>query len=205
MKKLGFTLAEVLITLVIIGVIAAMAIPTVMNNTNAQEYKTAFKKAIETMNSGLQMEYAAEGMTAQDFSDASALVEILKFRLNVMDAGEKIEWPVATTSNEAVTCNGTVFATQDGMIFCVQNTFNNNKDGCDSYNMKPCGAGNNLAIDVNGAKGPNAETTDAKRPRDQYQASIYAQKVVPYGKEAQAVMYDMQENVHKTTTSSSSS
>ena len=151
-----------------------------------------------------------QGMTAQDFNNAEALVEILKFRLNVMDAGSgegAVEWPEATTtSNEAVKCSGgTVFATQDGMIFCVQNTFNNNKDGCDSYNMKPCGAGNNLAIDVNGAKGPNAETTDAKRPRDQYQASIYAQKVVPYGKEAQAVMYDMQENVHKTTTSSSSS
>ena len=50
MKKLGFTLAEVLITLVIIGVIAAMTIPTLMNNTNSQEFRSAFKKAIILMN-----------------------------------------------------------------------------------------------------------------------------------------------------------
>ncbi len=34
----GFTLAEVLITLVIIGVIAAVTIPVVMQNTQKQEY-----------------------------------------------------------------------------------------------------------------------------------------------------------------------
>ena len=50
MKKLGFTLAEVLITLVIIGVIAAMTVPTLMNNTQGQEHKTAFKKAISSIN-----------------------------------------------------------------------------------------------------------------------------------------------------------
>ena len=36
---IGFTLAEVLITLVIIGVIAAATIPTLINNTNKQEYR----------------------------------------------------------------------------------------------------------------------------------------------------------------------
>ena len=50
MKKLGFTLAEVLITLVIIGVIAAMTVPTLMNNTNAQEFRSALKKAISVAN-----------------------------------------------------------------------------------------------------------------------------------------------------------
>ena len=64
MKKLGFTLAEVLITLVIIGVIAAMTVPTLMNNTQGQENKTAFKKAISSMNQALTMEYALEGNTA---------------------------------------------------------------------------------------------------------------------------------------------
>ena len=44
---LGFTLAEVLITLVIIGVIAAITVPTVMNNVREQQYKTSFKKAYQ--------------------------------------------------------------------------------------------------------------------------------------------------------------
>ena len=45
----GFTLAEVLITLVIIGVIASMTIPTLMNNTNKQEYVSRLKKTYSTL------------------------------------------------------------------------------------------------------------------------------------------------------------
>ena len=39
----GFTLAEVLITLGIIGVVAAMTMPTLINSTQGAQYKTAFK------------------------------------------------------------------------------------------------------------------------------------------------------------------
>lgn len=46
----AFTLAEVLITLGIIGVVAAMTIPTLMNKTNDAEFKTALKKAYSTLN-----------------------------------------------------------------------------------------------------------------------------------------------------------
>jgi len=41
----AFTLAEVLITLGIIGVVAAMTIPTLINTTQEIEYKTAYKAA----------------------------------------------------------------------------------------------------------------------------------------------------------------
>jgi len=47
--KYGFTLAEVLITLVIIGVIAALTIPAVINNTKDQEFKSQFAKAYSTI------------------------------------------------------------------------------------------------------------------------------------------------------------
>lgn len=40
-KMKAFTLAEVLITLGIIGVVAAMTMPTLMNSTNGAQYKTA--------------------------------------------------------------------------------------------------------------------------------------------------------------------
>lgn len=50
-KKLqAFTLAEVLITLGIIGVVAAMTIPTLMKNTQDAELKTAFKKTFAIFN-----------------------------------------------------------------------------------------------------------------------------------------------------------
>lgn len=42
---LGFTLAEVLITLGIIGIVAAMTIPTLISSYQDSQYKTAYKKA----------------------------------------------------------------------------------------------------------------------------------------------------------------
>ena len=49
-KRFGFTLAEVLITLGIIGVVAAMTIPTLIANTNAAKFRSQFKKTISTLN-----------------------------------------------------------------------------------------------------------------------------------------------------------
>lgn len=43
-RKFGFTLAEVLITLAIIGIIAAMTVPTILSNVNEQGWRSAFLK-----------------------------------------------------------------------------------------------------------------------------------------------------------------
>ena len=40
----GFTLAEVLITLGIIGIVAAMTIPTLIANTRSSQYRSRLKK-----------------------------------------------------------------------------------------------------------------------------------------------------------------
>lgn len=45
----GFTLSEVLITLGIIGVLAALTIPSLMNNVQDTQYKSAYKKAYSTV------------------------------------------------------------------------------------------------------------------------------------------------------------
>ena len=47
--KLAFTLAEVLITLGIIGIVAAMTIPTLIANTNGQKYRSQFKKTVSIL------------------------------------------------------------------------------------------------------------------------------------------------------------
>ena len=192
MKKLGFTLAEVLITLVIIGVIAAMTVPTLMNNTNAQEFRSALKKAISATNQALTLHYALEGLTAQDYTSASALVDgVFKTRMSV------IEGSTAFT-NSACSEQGGVFTTSDGMMYCVTNWSRSDGDTdengtCNAFNTVPCATATtspNLWIDVNGAKKPNTITTSAKRPKDIYQAMIYSQKVVPYGAPTQEVMFE---------------
>jgi len=49
-NKTGFTLAEVLITLLIVGVIASIVIPGLIANTQQAEYKAAWKKAFASLN-----------------------------------------------------------------------------------------------------------------------------------------------------------
>lgn len=195
MRKLGFTLAEVLITLVIIGVIAAMTVPTLMQNTNAEEFRSGLKKAISGLNQALTLNYALEGLSAQDYNDGATLVQdVFKKRMNVIDGN-------ATFS--ASVCDGTVFTTADGMMFCVKDFQGNptsDEQGviCDSYNTTGChgsatngtAGGPNIWIDVNGIKKPNTLTSSAKRPKDIYTATIYSQKVVPYGEATQGVMYN---------------
>jgi len=55
MFKNGFTLAEVLITLVIIGVVAAMTIPNLINKTNREELRTGLLKAQTVISNALEM------------------------------------------------------------------------------------------------------------------------------------------------------
>ncbi len=64
----AFTMAEVLITLGIIGIVAAMTLPTVINNIRDKQFKSMFKKQYSVMSQALQMLYA-EDQTPQEFSD----------------------------------------------------------------------------------------------------------------------------------------
>lgn len=54
-KQKAFTLAETLITLSIIGVIAAMTVPTLMANINNQQHITALKKAYSNLSNAVKM------------------------------------------------------------------------------------------------------------------------------------------------------
>ena len=62
-KKAAFTLSEVLITLGIIGVVAAMTLPTVLNDIQDKQFKTAFKKQYSVIAQVVQKAYLEEGET----------------------------------------------------------------------------------------------------------------------------------------------
>ena len=49
LKKPAFTLAEVLITLGIIGIVASMTLPSVINRANEKQWQVAYKKAYSTI------------------------------------------------------------------------------------------------------------------------------------------------------------
>ena len=101
----GFTLAEVLITLGIIGVVAAMTMPTLINSTQGAQYKTAFKKSLTVLSQAVVMNIAlndydlsqvVEGTNAaadgggEDGTDpvpvggAQSLYDLFSDRLNVV-------------------------------------------------------------------------------------------------------------------------
>lgn len=183
MKKLGFTLSEVLMTLAILGVVAAITIPMISQNKKNHEYKTGYKKAISTINQALEQHYALEGMTVQDYVSAEELVNYLfKARMNTIDG-------TSVFTNTECENNGdsAVFTTADGMIFCISNfaTDTENPVGstCDMNDEHPCTDidGPNLWIDVNGERKPNKLTLLPNHPKDIFQAQIYAHKIVPYG------------------------
>ena len=57
-RRVGFTLAEVLITLGIIGIVSAMTIPTLINNYKEKVRDNQFKKVYATLNQALRMTVA---------------------------------------------------------------------------------------------------------------------------------------------------
>lgn len=61
-NKFGFTLAEVLITLGIIGVVAAMTLPTLIKNYQKQVWVNQLKKAYSTLGNAFNKMAADEGV-----------------------------------------------------------------------------------------------------------------------------------------------
>ncbi|MCR4880779.1 MAG: type II secretion system GspH family protein [bacterium] len=105
MIKRGFTLAEVLVTLLVIGVIAALTIPQLINSTEERQYKTAYKKAVSSIANATELMEANE--VSCSVSNSSDLAKCMKNAMKgtvTNDAGEPDE-------------NGNVLVTQDGMAF----------------------------------------------------------------------------------------
>src|SRR5574344_2669193 len=73
-ENLAFTLAEVLIVLGIIGIVAALTIPTLMANVQKQQYLTALKKFYSTQTEGFARMLAEENVEKLEDTEAFQLV-----------------------------------------------------------------------------------------------------------------------------------
>ena len=183
-KKSGFTLAEVLITLAIIGVVAALTIPTLMSNIQTEQFRVGLKKSYSTLTQAVNGIYADN--SAIDTSTADNFVNELATRISIQKTGT---WGVITTlpanfnyhcyKNNSGTCadilkrpnmNGNkAFITNDGVLFIFGNDVWSNNSGlypnCDGTNwhakINPAdtlGQNNVCAsffVDLNGDKNPN--------------------------------------------------
>ena len=64
-KRFGFTLAEVLITVGVIGVVAAITIPTLMQNYQDNANKVAYRKSFSVLSQATKMIAYENGGTLQ--------------------------------------------------------------------------------------------------------------------------------------------
>ena len=208
-KRFGFTLAEVLITLGIIGVVAAMTMPTLMNSTQGAQYKTAYKKALSAISQAVTLNVALDEWSFADATgtgDTYLVDKLLSGRMNVVrtetgstnikDAkGATYQVAVGSGGGQGVSSavsiaddNTTLFF-NDGIMF----TYTSTAKGCTE--AAPCYG----FIDVNGTKAPNKEvvcdaapTNDSctvKSPTDIYPVKYFDQSVLPTSVAAKAVLY----------------
>lgn len=197
----GFTLAEVLITLGIIGVVAAMTMPTLLNSTNGAQYRTAYKKALSVLSQAVVLnvaldDYDLSQATGTDTSTTGAsLYALFKNRMNVVgdsSTDANVDGWTASGDNtpsfgKSATDNYTLFF-NDGITF----TFPKSAAKC-TQQTNPCKG----AIDINGSKNPNkvvaCDSTSGEckvtNPTDVYPVIMYDQSVLPNSKAARAVLY----------------
>ena len=182
MRKIsGFTLAEVLITLGIIGVVAAMTMPTLINSTQGAQYKAAYKKALSALSQAVTLNVALDEWNFADLdSDADGtygLQTMLNSRMNVVrtetaafkDAkgaayAVKVNSSLKGGGTDEVEAPGTDNVTlffNDGIMFTFPNSVTQCTIGTDGNTMTETKRGELRTngcmgfIDVNGIKAPN--------------------------------------------------
>ena len=88
--KFGFTLAEVLITLGIIGVVAALTIPSLINNYKAQRLRTQFLKSYSTIQQVFkQMEADDVSLDPKDYPTGQFYKTFMKYVQAPTDCNRK--------------------------------------------------------------------------------------------------------------------
>lgn len=168
MKKNGFTLAEVLITLAIIGVVATLTLPALMTNTQEQQAKSTLKKGINTLTEAAQMNQAIEGfdysslmVTSTTDQDTQSLYGLLTKRTNVdyqkSGTGKQISYQgSASNSNSG---NYTVFFRDGSTLSFPEDADSMNQKGGanapDEVMTDGLPYGIPALFDTNGTKAPN--------------------------------------------------
>lgn len=161
MKQRGFTLAEVLITLLIIGVVASIVIPALINDTRDQEYKTAWKKYYAELSHATRLLAINNGGTIKGLLSDVNIVNTFKPNFNVIktcdgttecwhDPNKWFEMdndPKGYGADRAMILNsGVLISFNDVDTNCNLTTYGT------PQGKSTCGY---IAVDINGFKKPN--------------------------------------------------
>ena len=160
MKKNGFTLAEVLITLAIIGVIATMTLPALMTNIAEQQARTGLKKGINTLTEAVQMHEAIEGInygdlketTVDDKDEVKSLYGLLAQRTS-MDPAKSGDGKHETSATGGGSNYAVFFRDGSILMFDPATAVSTDENKLVQDDGLPKGYG--VIYDTNGVKGPN--------------------------------------------------
>ena len=159
-KQPAFTLAEVLITLGIIGVVAAMTIPTLITNYQKKQTVTKLQKAISIVNQAYRLAYDDVGelsindaflISGKDYFDKywAPYIKVLTYCDTPQKCGYKdnnfYRYPGTISGYNVVTTerNGITFFTADGFLYNVRVA-----EGEETKSGK-------IFVDINGSTKPN--------------------------------------------------
>lgn len=179
-RKIAFTLAEVLITLGIIGVVAAMTLPAIIQKKNEIETVTKLKKSYSVLNQAFKMAEVKYGDISDwaEWNDAEVILD--KYIIPEIRGVKK--YGKATNSKLALcyepnfklhnpeTDNSSQYTWMDGVY--ISSPFFTNKTASFKLNDGSCIGLNpntiydnsryhyNIMIDINGVSGPNIAGED---------------------------------------------
>lgn len=155
-RRFGFTLAEVLITLGVIGIVAALTIPSLLNKTNDQELKNTFKVTFSEISQAANNMRSDNGGTLDGVfttGDDFNAIEILKPYFSNIKTGNYL---IVLNNGASITSSGSGWVSS-------------------SCNDQPSSRCLGLYIDVNGNKKPNISG------KDQFYIKLQAHRTVPVG------------------------
>ena len=147
----GFTLAEVLVTLGIIGVVSAMTVPSLMQNYQRQSYVTQLHKVYNEMQQAIvqyQTDRNAVNLTEAGLTSNAAIQSFIKSYFKVIKECEELEGCFA--SDYKILNGGSAnFGKLKSFVLAsgasIRPTLNASDGDIGVY----------FAVDVNGPKGPN--------------------------------------------------
>lgn len=195
MIRRGFTLAEVLITLGVIGIVAAMTMPTLLVQNRERENTAKLQKIYSTMTQAYTRAVAEQGtpefwdlIGQNDPTGAANIKDILMPYFNVKPAADDQIWKNANTrllDNSATGPNigagagqkYSTFAILDGMsiAFVVENKDCKGEFGESDALKSVCAT---FIVDVNGRTNPNQFGFDI------FQFYITKYGLQPYGNQS---------------------
>lgn len=169
-EKTGFTLAEVLITLGIIGVVAALTIPTLIVDYQQHETVTKLQRAISVINQAYKLSFDDVGEPSSAFEIGNEeyfktywqpYIKVLTYCTSYSFCGYENNSPFTNVLGKNISVavsdlkSRTSFLTMDGFLYIIYVGNYPTIDGKVVFSSFP-----RVLVDINGGRKPNREGKD---------------------------------------------